>query len=141
MAHINPFIHFNGNAEEAFKFYKSVFGGEFRAISRFTDISSEDYPIPENEADKIMYIALPIGKSSLLIGSDTPESMGRHNENETRSKISISAESIEEAEKLFHGLSEGGTIEIPLTLSPSETYFAMFRDIYGIEWIINFEPK
>jgi PhnB protein len=141
MAHINPFIHFNGNAEEAFKFYKSVFGGEFRAISRFKDISSEDYPIPENEADKIMYIALPIGKSSLLIGSDTPESMGRHNENETRSKISISAESIEEAEKLFHGLSEGGTIEIPLTLSPSETYFAMFRDIYGIEWIINFEPK
>jgi len=137
MPTINPYINFNGNAEEAFTFYKSVFGGEFTKIIRFKDLSSPEFPIAENDADKIMYIALPIGKN-ILIANDVPESMGRVNENENRSKIAISAESKEEAKKLFNGLSAGGKVEIPVTDSQ---YFGMFRDKYGIEWMVDFDPK
>lgn len=142
MAQINPYIHFNGNAEEAFLFYKSVFGGEFAMVMRFRDMpSNPEYPIPESEANKIMHIALPIGKYDILMGSDTPEFMGKHNENETRSKISISAISKEEADTLFNGLSKDGTIEIPMNDSQWGSYFGMFRDKYGMEWMIDFDPK
>ncbi|MDB4978780.1 MAG: hypothetical protein JWM56_966 [Candidatus Peribacteria bacterium] len=91
MALINPWINFNGNAEEAFTFYKSVFGGEFATIIRFKDISSPEFPVAENEAHKIRHITLPIG-TNMLIANDVPEIMGRVNENENRSKIDISAE-------------------------------------------------
>ncbi len=139
MAQINPHINFNGNAEEAFNFYKSVFGGEFAKIIRFKELSGPDFHVSEDEADKIMHIALPIGKN-ILIANDVPESMGRTNENENRSKISISAESKEEADKLFNGLSEAGKIEMPIADSPWGSYFGMFRDKYGIEWIVDFDP-
>lgn len=141
MAQINPYIHFNGNAEEAFNFYKSVFGGEFAMITHFKDMQSAEFPIPGNEAEKIMHIALPVGKNSVLMGSDTPEFMGKHNENETRSKISIHAESKEEADHLFNGLSAGGQIEMPIADSPWGSYFGMFRDKFGIEWMVSFDPK
>lgn len=140
MALINPHINFNGNAEEAFLFYKSVFGGEFAMIMRFKDISSPENPIAENEANKIMHIALPIGKN-ILMGNDVPEILGRVNENENRSKISISAASREEADQLFNGLSAGGNIEVPINDSPWGSYFGMFRDQYGIEWMVDFDPK
>ena len=140
MASINPHINFNGNAEEAFNFYKSVFGGEFATVMRFKDLSSPEFPIAENDANKIMHIALPIGKT-ILMANDVPESMGKTNENENRSKIVISAESKEEADKLFNGLSKGGQIEMPISNSPWGPYFGMFRDKYGIEWMVNFDPK
>ncbi|UOK43647.1 MULTISPECIES: VOC family protein [Flavobacterium] len=142
MAQINPHINFNGNAEEAFNFYKSVFGGEFATIVRFKDLPSDpDNTWAESEANKIMHIALPIGKSNMLMANDVPQSMGRVNENENRSKISISAESKEEADKLFNGLSAGGQIEFPIEDSPWGSYFGMFRDKYGIEWMVNFDPR
>ena len=141
MAQINPYIHFNRNAEEAFMFYKSVFGGEFAMIARFKDMEMAERPIAKNEAEKIMHIALPIGKNSVLMASDTPEFMGKHNENENRSKISISAESKQEADHLFNGLSAGGQIEMPIADSPWGSYFGMFRDKYGIEWMVDFDPK
>lgn len=142
MASINPYIHFNGNAEEAFTFYKSVFGGEFAMVARFKDMpANPEYPMPEKEADKIMHVALPIGKTSVLMGSDTPEFMGKHNENETRSKISINAESKEEADKIFNGLSEGGNVEMPIDEAPWGAYFGMLRDKYGIEWMVSFDPR
>src|SRR3989344_1937994 len=119
MATINPWINFNGNAEEAFNFYKSVFGGEFT---------------------KDPFFALPIGKN-ILIANDVPESMGRVNENENRSKISVSAESKEEADKVFNGLSAGGQVEMPIADSPWGSYFGMFRDKFGIEWTVDFNPK
>ncbi len=140
MAQINPHINFNGNAEEAFTFYKSVFGGELTKIVRFKDIASDEFPVPEKEANKLMHIALPIGQNFLL-ANDIPEMMGRVNENENRSKISIVADSKEEAHKLFDGLSAGGQIEMPLEENPDGTYFAMFRDKFGIEWMIKFDPK
>ncbi len=140
MPQINPHINFNGNAEEAFTFYKSVFGGEFAKIMRLKDISSPEFTVTENDANKIMLIALPVGKN-ILMGNDVPESMGKTNENENRSKISISAESKKEADKLFNGLSVGGQIEVPIGDSPWGSYFGMFRDKYGIEWMVDFDPK
>ena len=138
MAQINPHINFNGNAEEAFTFYKSVFGGEFAMIMRFKDLSNPEFPVAENEANKIMHIALPVGKN-ILMANDVPEIMGRVNENENRSKISISTESKEEADKLFNGLSQGGEIEMPIGDSPWGSYFGMFRDKFGIEWMVDFQ--
>jgi len=140
MALINPHINFNGNAEEAFNFYKSVFGGEFAMIIRFKDFSSPEHPISEREANKIMHIALPIGKN-VLMANDVPESMGKVSENENRSKISIGAESKEEADKLFNELSAGGQVEMPIMDSPWGSYFGMFRDKYGIEWMVDFDPR
>lgn len=141
MAFINPHINFNGNAEEAFMFYRSVFGGEFSKIVRFRDIASDEYPIPEKEAHKLMHIALPINGSNMLLGNDVPEFMGRVNEQEHRSKISITAASREEADKLYNGLSAGGAVEVPIADGPGGSYFGMFRDRYGIEWMIDLEAK
>ena len=138
MAQINPYINFNGNAEEAFGFYKSVFGGEFATITRFGEMQNPQ--IPESENNKIMHIALPIGQN-VLMGNDVPEFMGRVNENENRSKISISAASRDEADRLYNGLSAGGTVEMPIGDSPWGSYFAMFRDKYGIEWMVDFDPR
>ncbi len=140
MVTINPHINFNGNAEEAFNFYKSVFGGEFAKIIRLKDLSSPEFPVAPNDANKILHIALPIGKN-ILMANDIPESMGRVNENENRSKISISAESKEEADKLFNGLSAGGQVEMPIADSPWGSYFGMFRDKFGIEWMVEFDPN
>ena len=141
MALINPHINFNGNAEEAFTFYRSVFGGEFAKIIRLKDVATPEFPVDEKDADKILHIALPIGKRNMLMANDVPEFMGRVNENENRSKIAITAESKEEADKLFNGLSAGGTVEMPIADSPWGTYFGMFRDKYGIEWMVDFDPN
>jgi PhnB protein len=140
MATINPWINFNGNAEEAFTFYKSVFGGEFAKVVRFKDIASNEFPVPEKAANKIMHIALPVGSHAMLIANDVPEVLGRVNERENRSKIFVTAESKEEAPRLFNGLSAGGEVEGPIGDSPWGTYAGMFRDKYGIEWIIEFSP-
>lgn len=141
MAQINPYIHFNGNAEEAFNFYKSVFGGEFSMVSRFGDMAFEGSISTDEEANKIMHIALPIGKHNVLMGSDTPAVLGVHNEQETRSKISISADSKEEADKLYQGLSADGHVEMPIQDSPWGSYFGMLRDKFGIEWMVDFAPR
>ena len=140
MALINPHINFNGNAEEAFNFYKSVFGGEFTKIMRFKDMANDYFQVSENEANKIMHIALSIGPN-VLMGNDVPEFMGKTNENENRSKISISTQSKEEADHLFNGLSVGGQVEMPMSDSPWGSYFGMFRDKYGIEWMIDFDTN
>lgn len=141
MATINSWINFNGNAEEAFTFYKSVFGGEFSKVVRFKDIASDEFPVAEKEENKIMYIALPIGTTTMLIANDVPEVLGRVNENENRSKILVSTESKEEVDRLFHGLSVGGEVEGSIGDSPWGSYAGMFRDKYGIEWIIEFSPS
>jgi len=141
MSAINPWINFNGNAEEAFTFYQSVFGGAFTKIIRFEDLATDEFPVADHEAKKIMHIALPIGKNNFLIANDVPEFMGRTNENENRSKISVSVESREEADQIFNGLSAGGAIDGPIGDSPWGTYAGMFRDKYGIEWIVQFDPN
>jgi PhnB protein len=138
MTTINPWINFNGNAEEAFTFYRSIFGGEFTKIIRFKDLASSEFPVSDIEAEKIMLITLPIGTSSVLMANDVPAFMGEVSENENRSKIAISTESKEEAETIFNGLSVEGQIEMPMDHSPWGTYFGMLRDKYGIEWMVEF---
>jgi PhnB protein len=140
MRAINPWINFNGNAEEAFTFYKSVFGGEFTKIVRFKDIATAEFPVDEKEANKIMYIALPVGKNNLLVANDVPTFMGQVSESENRSKIFVNTESRDEADEVFNGLSAGGEVEGPIGDSPWGTYAGMFRDKYGIEWIVEFDP-
>ena len=140
MAQINPHINFNGNAEEAFTFYQSVFGGDFSSVVRFKEISSPEFPIPAHEENKIMHIALPIGGNSLM-ANDILDMMGKVSEEENRSKISVRADTKAEAFALFEGLSVGGQVEIPLDENPDGTFFAMFRDKFGIEWMVKFDPK
>lgn len=138
MATINPWINFNGNVEEAFTFYKSVFGGEFAKIIRMKDLAITGPHMSDADAEKIMLIALPIGKGATLFANDVPSFMGTVNENENRSKIAVSTESKEEADAIFSGLSAGGRVEMPMGESPWGTYFGMFRDKYGIEWTVEF---
>ncbi|MBP6060467.1 MAG: VOC family protein [Candidatus Pacebacteria bacterium] len=139
MKTINPWINFNGNAEEAFGFYKSIFGGEFAKLIRFKDLAGAEFPA--NEADKIMMISLYIGGSNMLIGNDVPAFMGKVNENENRSKIHVNADNKEEAEKIFNGLSVDGQVEGPMGDSPWGTFAGMLRDKYGIEWIVEFNSN
>lgn len=141
MAALHPWINFNGNAEEAFTFYKSVFGGEFAKVVRFKDIASAEFPVAEKEENKIMYITLPIGATTMLIANDVPEVLGRVNEKENRSKILVRVESKEEADRLFLGLSAGGDVEGPMGDNPWGSYAGMFRDKYGIEWIIEYSSS
>lgn len=138
MALINPYIHFNGNAEEAFTFYKSVFGGDFAKVMRYKEIASAEYPIAENDGNRIMHISLPIGKTDMLLASDVLAVMGQVTENDNRNTISVSAESLEEADKLFDGLSAGGKIEMPIAAGPLGSYFGMFADKFGIQWMVDY---
>ena len=138
MAQINPHIHFNGNTEVAFEFYKSVFCGTFSKIIRFKDINVEGFTMPEEELNKIMHIGLPIGGSTKITGSDVPKMLGEVNESENRSKVTITADSKEEAENLFNALSVGGTVEFPMGDSPWGSYFGAFRDQFGVEWMIEY---
>jgi len=140
MPTINPYLNFSGNTEEAFNFYKSVFGGEFANLMRFRD-TSEAEKIPENELDKIMHIALPIGKHNILMATDFLESMGHKLKEGNNYSISITAESREEADKLFNGLSEGGKVTMQMADMFWGDYFGMFNDKFGIQWSISYTTK
>lgn len=136
---INPYLTFRDKCEEAFNFYKSVFGGEFTDVNRFKDIPSEAGPsIPENEGNKIMHISLPLGKETILMGSDSPDSMGPVNQGNNFS-ISVSADSEKEADELFNGLSRGGEVTMPLQKTFWNAYFGMLTDKYGVNWMVSYD--
>lgn len=140
MANINPYLNFNGNTEEAFNFYKSVFGGEFATVMRFGDTPGcDEMPIAEADKEKIMHIALPIGNGDVLMATDALESMGQKLTEGNNFSISISVDSKEEADKLFNGLSEGGKVEMPLADAFWGAYFGMFQDKFGIRWMVNYD--
>ncbi len=135
-SHMNPYLNFNGNAEEAFNFYKSVFGGEFKMVQRFKEVpGSEKYSAAEG--DKIMHISLPIGNGNFLMASDALESMGQKVNPGNNFYISLEADNKEEAKKLFNGLSSGGKIEMPLEDTFWGAYFGMLKDKFGIKWMIS----
>ena len=139
MAQINPYLNFEGNTEEAFNFYKSVFGGEFTALMRFGEMPGcDETPITDGDKDKIMHIALPIG-DSILMGTDALESMGQKLEAGNNFSISINAASKEEADKFFSGLSDGGKIGMPLADAFWGAYFGMTSDKFGIQWMVNYD--
>ncbi len=138
MAKICSHIHFNGNTEEAFEFYRSIFGGEFIRLQRFKDLNNPDFQFPEDEQNKIMLIQMPIGGGCILSGSDVPNFLGVVSEEENKSKILIIAENKVEAENLSNGLSTGGTIEMPLDEGPWGSNLGTFRDKYGVEWMVEY---
>lgn len=138
MPSIYPYVHFNGNAEAAFSFYQSVFGGQYVVRSRFKDLPSAETTFSAEESKKIMHIELPIGKNGLLMGSDVPQFMGTVSEQENRSKIFVHLDSQEEADRIFSLLSVNGSVEVPLAQSFWGAYFGMLRDQYGIEWMISY---
>jgi PhnB protein len=141
MATINSYLNFPGNTEEAFNFYKSVFGGEFTTLQRFKETPFGD-KMSESDKEKIMHVALPIGKSAILMATDAIESMGQKLTTGNNYSIAIEAESEEEATRLFNGLSEGGTITMPLEKAFWGAYFGMFNDKFGIQWMVNYTyPK
>lgn len=142
MATINPYLNFEGNTEEAFNFYKSVFGGEFATVMRFGDTPGcDEMQLSDEDKGKIIHIALPIGNGDVLMATDMLESMGQKMENGNRFSISISADSKEEADSLFNGLSEDGKVEAPLAEAFWGGYFGMLLDKYGVRWMVNFDPR
>ncbi|GAA4763880.1 MULTISPECIES: VOC family protein [Flavobacterium] len=143
MASVHTYLTFNGNCEAAFNFYKSVFGGEFEYIGKFKDMPPAEGqpPVSEADADKIMHISLPIGNGSSLFGSDTSEGFGGNLTFGNNFSISINAESKEEANNLFNGLSADGNIVMPLGDTFWGAYFGMFIDRFGINWMVNFDYK
>lgn len=138
MTTINPYLAFNGHCEEAFNFYKSVFGGDFIYIGRFKDMPSKD-SIPPGDMEKIMHIALPISKETMLMGSDSSEAFGRVKQQGDNISISINTGSEKEATRIFKELSQGGKITMPLDKSFWGSLFGMFTDKFGIHWMVSYD--
>lgn len=140
MATISPYLTFNGNCEEAFNFYKSVFGGDFPYVGRFRDMPPmPGKEVPASEGDKIMHISLPISKETVLMGSDSSEAFGKATVMGNNFSISINTGSEEEARRLFNGLSAGGTVTMPLDKTFWGALFGMFTDKFGIQWMVNYD--
>lgn len=135
MASINPYLNFSGTCEEAFNFYKSVFGGEFLDFQRFRDVPDEAQ-LPNDEGEMIMHVSLPIGNNALLMGSDRPASMGQVTSGDNV-HVSIQSDNDEETEKLFYGLAAGGQVTMPLQETFWGARFGMLTDKFGIQWMIN----
>jgi len=137
MAEISPYLTFADNCEEAFNFYRSVFGGEFQTLMRFGD-NPADYQPGEGEKQKIMHVALPIGQKTILLGSDTPDKMGAVTKG-TNLSIAVHPDSEEEATRLFNGLAVGGQITMPLSKAFWGAYFGMLTDKFGVHWMVNYD--
>lgn len=133
---VNPYLNFAGNAEEAFEFYRSVFGGEFSSVVRFKDMPMEGMTIPDADQEKLMHIALPIGDGHLLMASDRLESLGQGLTNGDNAYISLHPESRDEADRLFSALSDGGEIGMPIADQPWGDYYGDLRDRFGVQWMI-----
>ena len=140
MATINSYLTFDGNCEEAFNFYKSVFGGQFPMVGRFGDMPPAEGmpPLPEDAKNRIMHITLPISEETILMGSDTMPGVHEHKVGNNIS-LSINTNSREEAERVFHGLSEGGNVTMPLSDTFWGAYFGMWTDKFGINWMVNYD--
>lgn len=142
MTKVNVYLTFNGNCEEAFNFYKSVFGGEFPYIGRFRDMPSEGgKTMPPEDADKIMHISLPISKETMLMGSDTGGEWAAGFSQGNNFSISITTDSKDEADRLFNGLSAGGQVTMPLGKTFWDEYFGMFTDKFGINWMVSYRAN
>ncbi len=140
MATINPYLNFPGNTEEAFKFYKSVFGGEFTSLQRFKD-TPEAARVPDGAGEKLMHVALPVGKGNVLMATDALESMGHKVTPGTNFHLSLEADSKDEAERLFKGLAAGGKVTMPLADAFWGAYFGMLTDRFGVQWMVNYTYK
>ncbi len=141
MIKLNTYLNFAGNAEQAFNFYKSVFGGEFTSLVRFKDMPMEGMEIPKADENKIMHIGLPVGKSDVLMASDTLEALGQKLIPGNNVRLSLHPDSKAEADRLFRALSAGGVIEQPITDAPWGDYYGSFTDKFGVQWMVDYDPK
>ena len=140
MPKINPYLNFMGNTEEAFEFYRSVFGGEFAQLMRFREMPDAGN-IPATEANLIMHVALPIGDAGVLMGTDALESMGHKLTIGDNISLAVSADSKEEADRLFGGLSAGGAVDLEMQDMFWGAYFGMLRDRFGVHWMVSYESR
>ena len=142
MARLNPYLNFAGNTEEAFRFYKSIFGGEFASVVRFKDMPVEGVQIPKEDENKIMHIGLPIGKDHVLMATDSLESLGQRLVQGNNVHIPVHPESKAEADRIFTALSRGGTIEMPVADQVWGDYYGSLKDKFGVQWMVNYtNPK
>ena len=137
---VNPYLNFEGHAEEAFNFYKSVFGGEFTGMMKMKDVPGSD-KLPVKEQNYVMHISLPIGKDTILMGSDIVPSMGHILNKGNNNYISLHPDSRQEADRLFNRLSAGGEIDMPMADQFWGDYYGSLIDKFGICWMVNFNPK
>ena len=144
MTTVNTYLTFNGNCEKAFNFYKSVFGGEFRHIGKFSDMPADPNckPMPKEELNRIMHVSFPIG-NTVLMGSDTGGEWASNFKQGTNFSVSINTDSQKEADRLFSELSKNGQVIMPMNKTFWDSYFGMFTDQFGIQWMVSFDeiPK
>lgn len=144
MAIVNIYLNFNGDCEQAFDFYKSVFGGEFSYVGRFKDMPpSEDAgkQVPEEMANRIMHISLPISKETSLMGSDTGGEWAASFKQGNNFSISINADSKDDADRIFNALAAGGQVTMPLANTFWGDYFGMLTDKFGINWMMSYNEQ
>jgi PhnB protein len=140
MTRLHSYLNFAGNAEEAFDFYRSVFGGEFSSIVRFKDLPIEGVTIPKEDEGKIMHIVLPIGEDNALMASDVLESLGQQLVQGNNVYVSVHPDSREEADTVFNALSEGAEIEMPIADQVWGDYYGSLKDKFGVMWMVNYAP-
>lgn len=138
MTQLHTYLNFAGNTEEAFNFYRSVFGGDFASIVRFKDMPMEGVTISKEDENKIMHIGLPIGKDNMIMATDTLESLGQKLVQGNNFYLSIHPESKEAADRIFNALSAGGAIEMPMVDQPWGDYYGSFKDKFGVQWMVNY---
>lgn len=143
MARTSTYLNFERNTEEAFLFYQSVFGGEFEGgINRMGEVPPQEGmpPLPEDDKNLVMHIALPITGGHMLMGTDAPESMGFTLNQGNNVHLNLEPDTKEEAERLFSALSEGGEVQMPLQMMFWGAYFGSFKDRFGVNWMVNHTP-
>lgn len=141
MVNVNPYLNFNGNCEEAFNFYKTVFGGEFAYFGRFDEMpESEDYQVSEEEKSLVMHVSLPIGDGQVIMGSDTSKSAGETQFGNNIS-ISIGTDNQQHADEVFLKLSNGGEITMPIGDTFWGSYFGMVKDKFGVNWMVSYDKN
>jgi len=137
MIKINTYLNFPGNTEEAFNFYKKIFGGDFAGgIFRFKDTPDKD-KLSKDDQEKVMHIGLPVG-NNMLMATDALESMGFKLTFGNNFHLSIEAEDKEEADRIFSSLSEGGNVQIPIKDEFWGAYFGMLTDKFGVQWMVSY---
>jgi PhnB protein len=139
MAIANVYLTFDGDCEEAFELYRSVFGGDYAMMSRFGEMPPDpEYPIDDAHKDRIMHVTLPIGGETVLMGSDTMPGMSPQLKQGNNFSISVATESREEADRMFAALAEGGTVTMPQADTFWNSYFGMCRDRFGVQWMVDY---
>jgi len=140
MTTVNVYLNFDGNCEQAFNFYKSVFGGDFPYIGRYKDMPPQEggKAFPEDQGNRIMHVSLPISKETMLMGSDTGGEWAADYKQGNNFSISINTDNREEADRLFKALSQGGRVTMPMNDTFWGDYFGMFTDKFGVNWMVSF---